>query len=118
MPAKQQLPTTEPVPFQVSQDSSLRNCNGWEFGIILLICLFQLEGSKRLQQRAAAWQEEVDRFLRSNYFVVTCSSDPQSHVALNQEARDGTPSETVQSQGSSGAAGGAFCPSASPEVWN
>ena len=79
---------------------------------------FQLEGSKRLQQRAAAWQEEVDRFLRSNYLVVTCSSDPQSHVALNQEARDGTPSETVQSQGSSGAAGGAFCPSASPEVWN
>jgi len=36
VPARQQLPTTEPTPFQ-------------------------LEGSKRLQQRAAAWQEEVAR---------------------------------------------------------
>jgi len=36
VPAKQQLPTTEPTPFQ-------------------------LEGSKRLQERAAAWQAEVVR---------------------------------------------------------
>merc|ERR1719239_131463 len=36
VPVRQQLPTTEPTPFQ-------------------------LEGSKRLQQRAAAWQEEVAR---------------------------------------------------------
>ena len=61
LPARQQLPTTEPTPFQVSNHFN-PSIHPHFYHNYLSISSFQLEGSKRLEERAAAWQAEVLRW--------------------------------------------------------
>ena len=71
VPSRRQLPVTEPVPFQVFLNSDrLLQCGMLSKieSVISLTCP-QLEGSKRFDQRAAAKQEGVLRWVDKFIFV-------------------------------------------------